>query len=261
MRWFVAVLVLTVAGFGVWLFGRADVGDPTAWQEIAMPGELSEAHAFLKSRCSACHSPIAGVEAVNCIVCHANDRDLLERQPTAFHASISECASCHVEHQHGARVAGAMDHNELARIGLSQLEAAESGDEDRNVAWLVRWVEETDRRAPKLESQGTVTPLEGALDCYSCHQNEDRHQKFFGEDCSECHSTTMWSIAEFRHPSAASRDCAQCHQAPPSHYMQHFKMISMKVAGVHTARVEQCFLCHQTTAWTDIKRVGTYKHH
>jgi hypothetical protein len=38
-------------------------------------------------------------------------------------------------------------------------------------------------------------------------------------------------------------------------------MISMTVAGQPHARVEQCFLCHQTTAWNDIKRVGWYKHH
>jgi len=261
MKWFTAVFVLTLAGFGFWLDGRGDVSNLAAWQEIAMPGELSDAHDFLENQCSACHSPIAGVEAVNCIVCHANDRDLLERQPTSFHASISECASCHVEHQHGAPVAVAMNHDQLARIGLNQLEAQDGGVGSQNVAWLLQWVQETDLAGARLESQSAVTPLEGALDCYSCHQNDDRHQKFFGEECSECHSTAMWSIAEFRHPSAASRDCAQCHQAPPSHYMQHFKMISMKVAGVHTARVDQCFLCHQTTAWTDIRRVGIYKHH
>jgi hypothetical protein len=56
-------------------------------------------------------------------------------------------------------------------------------------------------------------------------------------------------------------DCAQCHQAPPSHYMEHFRMISVMVAGQPHARVEQCFLCHQTTAWNDIKNVGWYKHH
>ncbi|ERH41142.1 hypothetical protein N750_17225 [Legionella pneumophila str. Leg01/53] len=38
-------------------------------------------------------------------------------------------------------------------------------------------------------------------------------------------------------------------------------MISKKVAHEHEARVDQCFLCHQTTLWTDIKGVGFYKHH
>ena len=43
--------------------------------------------------------------------------------------------------------------------------------------------------------------------------------------------------------------------------MMHFKMVSMKVAGQEHADVTQCFLCHQTTSWNDIKGVGYYKHH
>jgi hypothetical protein len=43
--------------------------------------------------------------------------------------------------------------------------------------------------------------------------------------------------------------------------MMHFKMISMSIARMEKAEVNQCFLCHQTTAWNDIKGVGYYKHH
>ena len=43
--------------------------------------------------------------------------------------------------------------------------------------------------------------------------------------------------------------------------MMHFRMVSAKVAGQPHAAVRQCFLCHQTTAWNDIKGVGWYKHH
>ena len=32
-------------------------------------------------------------------------------------------------------------------------------------------------------------------------------------------------------------------------------------AGIEHADVSQCFLCHQTNAWNDIKGVGWYKHH
>lgn len=99
------------------------------------------------------------------------------------------------------------------------------------------------------------------LDCYLCHGNKDRHLGFFGEDCAKCHGTDKWTIPEYRHPSPNSMDCAQCHQAPPSHYMMHFKMVSMRVAGRMSADVNQCHLCHQTTAWNDTKGVGWYKHH
>ena len=104
-------------------------------------------------------------------------------------------------------------------------------------------------------------PREAVLNCASCHSNKDRHAKLFGQDCAQCHTTAKWTIPEFRHPSPKSTDCAQCHQAPPSHYMMHFEMISAKVARQPTAKVDQCFLCHQTTVWNDIKGVGFYKHH
>ncbi len=43
--------------------------------------------------------------------------------------------------------------------------------------------------------------------------------------------------------------------------MGHFEMVSMAIAGQEHARVQQCYLCHQTDAWNDIKGVGWYKHH
>jgi len=36
---------------------------------------------------------------------------------------------------------------------------------------------------------------------------------------------------------------------------------TLTVARQPRARVDQCFLCHQTASWNDIKRVGWYKHH
>jgi hypothetical protein len=85
--------------------------------------------------------------------------------------------------------------------------------------------------------------------------------KLFGQDCAQCHATDKWTISEFRHLSPSSMDCSQCYQAPPSHYMMHFHMISARVAGRPHARVDQCFQCHQTTSGNDIKGVGWYKHH
>ena len=85
--------------------------------------------------------------------------------------------------------------------------------------------------------------------------------KIYATSCAECHGTIAWTISEFRHPPPTSLDCAQCHQAPPSHYMEHFKMIDQQICGQPNAKVNQCFLCHQTTAWNDIKGVGFYKHH
>jgi hypothetical protein len=74
----------------------------TVFRNSVNPGPLSQPHAFLEGRCNACHTPVKGVEASNCIVCHANEEALLQREPTAFHGNIGSCKECHTEH--GGRI-------------------------------------------------------------------------------------------------------------------------------------------------------------
>lgn len=252
--------------------GRQGLGSAAAWQRMANPGTLSKAHAFLDHNCNACHTPVKGAEATNCIVCHANDDNILQRQPTAFHADVGNCKECHSEHRGRHAEMSVMDHNSLAIVGRKQLEqSATVGSES---AALLAWLKEagvssssnssTKNTSDKVSSifvHPKLTANERTLNCASCHQNDDRHFGLFGNNCSSCHEATRWNLPEFRHPSAASTDCAQCHQAPPSHYMMHFKMISARVARKPLAKVSECYTCHQTTSWPDIKGVGWYKHH
>ena len=262
-RFLFIALALFAALFAAFYFLRSHPGgersgvfSKTAWQRMVSPGALSQAHTFLEHNCAACHTPVKGVEAKNCIVCHADNKTVLQRQPSAFHADIAECAACHLEHQGPVPHTTKMDHVALARIGLRQVQnAAAAHDQQRDA--LVAWVNESNAapHAPQLQRE------ESLLNCATCHQTKDRHRGLFGTDCAQCHGTTKWTLPEFRHPSSDSQSCAQCHQAPPSHYMEHFKMVSMKTAGVEQAEVNQCFLCHQTTVWNDIKGVGFYKHH
>jgi hypothetical protein len=228
------------------------------WQHMASPGELSQAHAALENNCASCHTAVKGVDANKCIICHADNKTLLTRQPTVFHAEINACAACHLEHQGRVASTTKMDHVALARIGFKQLKN-EPPQLGVDVAQIKRWLEQTSG-APQLAAVH-LRPEEALLNCATCHQTKEPHRGFFGMDCAQCHSTAKWTIAEFRHPSAASQSCAQCHQAPPSHYMMHFKMIDQQVCGQPNAKVNQCFLCHQTTSWNDIKGIGWYKHH
>lgn len=224
------------------------------WQQLAEPGDLSAAHAHLENNCSACHSPVTGVPAAKCVVCHANNESLLQRQPTAFHAHVDSCTECHLEHEGVGHRPTNMNHDALAQIGLRQLG---QGTEEHEATRLNIEAQINNGR----HSQTHVTPREATLNCVSCHGSSDRHFGLFGNDCAQCHAVDRWSIPQFRHPSVTSKDCAQCHQAPPSHYMMHFKMISARVAGRPHARVDQCFECHQTTSWNDIRGAGWYKHH
>ncbi len=253
-----AAVLLVIAVALVAAARRTPLGRASTWQRLASPGELSAAHASLGDDCAACHTPARGVEASRCVACHADNAALLQRQPTAFHANIQSCGRCHVEHLGAARRPTEMDHVALARYGLRELNGA--GDEGRQArSRLLGWV----RRGGvgRGTSYPNVTAEEAALDCAACHSNQDAHDKLFGQDCAQCHATSRWTVDEFKHPSPRSTDCAQCHQAPPSHYMEHFKMVSQRVANRPDAQVGQCYLCHQTNSWNDIKGVGWYRHH
>lgn len=245
MKWkALAYLLLTaasIAGAGAIIGTVYRQGSATVprWAEFVRPGELSIKHAFLSDKCETCHTPTRGVEASACIACHATDAVTLARESTAFHATIQSCAACHIEHQGEVRPTR-MDHEALIAIGRSSRTQLPS-----------HWLSHLQTRPEGADS----------LDCFACHSNRSPHRDLFGRECAACHLTTTWKVAGFKHPSPSSIECAQCHQAPPSHYMGHFHMISMMVAHQEHARVEQCYLCHQTDAWNDIRGLGWYKHH
>ncbi len=215
---------------------------------LVNPGPLSQPHAFLETSCNDCHTPIKGVEASNCIVCHANNKTLLQREPTAFHGNISSCKECHTEHVGRISRPIAMNHAALSRIGFRQL--AGSGGEVLN---------QSEGLTPYRTANSSSS--QSQLNCTACHAKEDPHSGQFGLSCVECHDTERWSVAAFRHPSPRSRDCAQCHQGPPCHRTTHFRDVCAQVAGKPNAKVNECYSCHQSMTWNDIKGVGWYKSH
>ena len=257
----IAGIVALIAAASVLLFTHRSRID---WQSHANPGELSRAHAILGEKCESCHTPIAGVDRNKCVACHANNEALVQRQPTAFHAVVTECTTCHREHQGVTADLRAMNHAEFARIALRDV--SRQSDASAFAAHVrSSWLD-----GGHTSSESNAHTLESLLNCAGCHGTVDKHQGLFGATCSDCHASDRWTIQRFRHPSASSTDCNECHQAPPSHYMMHFEMVSKKVARQEdervsaccgVAQVEQCYRCHQTTSWNDIKGVGWYKHH
>jgi hypothetical protein len=255
----IATLLIAAVATGIGVdWSRPDSAARSLWQQAVVPGDMSGSHAFLSENCAACHAPVKGIEPTRCVACHATNKDLMQRQPTAFHAQVGTCSGCHVEHQGTKRMPTAMDHVLLARIGRAELGARSLGpvEIESAIGFATRSTAELKLQAgPEVPGDGS------ALKCASCHATKDRHQGMLGSDCVQCHSTSQWSIATFRHPSPRSTECAQCHRPPPSHGMGHFPMMSAPMARQPDAKVEQCYLCHQTTSWNDIKGVGWTKHH
>lgn len=226
------------------------------WQKLSSPGELSAGHQFLENNCEGCHVPAEGVDDKQCILCHANNESVLIRQPTAFHADVQECSTCHTEHQGVNGPPTTMDHSLL--FDLAKNESLFSGQISKNDFALTHLKKLVAIQGSK---NNLLTENEALLQCSSCHENDDKHFKLFGKNCGDCHATLSWTLANYVHPSSNSTDCSQCHQAPPSHYKPHYKKMSQKIAGKPNVPVDQCFQCHQSTSWNDIQQLGLYKHH
>jgi hypothetical protein len=241
------VIVATEVGLGVHQ-------GASKWQRLMSPGPLSKVHAFIGNNCAACHTPVAGVTRAKCVTCHADETDLLDRQPTVFHAGISECAPCHYEHVPGVERPIYMDHTALARIGLAEL-AKSGSDAQRTRARLVAWM-----RSPMPEMQANVSAEERLLDCVSCHQVKDVHSGNFGSNCALCHGTKSWFVESYVHPPPSTRQCVQCHKPSPCHFMEGCLGMMGKMAGGEGARLDQCYRCHKTTSWYDFKRAASSHH-
>lgn len=225
------------------------------WGAAASPGPLSSAHAFLGAQCESCHTPDHGIRAASCITCHAPDAAVLGKQSTAFHATIEECRGCHIEHQGLNLRPIRMDHAVLTAVGVRAAHAGTiPGQAATDGLTALRHV------LAGATGHGPATDA-ATLDCVSCHGFRDRHQGWFGTQCADCHATETWKIAGYLHPSPKSQECNQCHKAPPSHYMMHFAMMDQGMTGQTNARVEQCFMCHQTDSFNDIRGIGWLKMH
>ena len=235
MRW-TAILygavgsAAVVAGLLIpWLVHSQGSAGVPGWQGLVNPGTLSQAHSFLADQCEACHVPHQGVEAKQCLTCHAAT-SFTAKPSTRFHAEATSCTTCHVEHL-GRSSPTRMDHAVL--LGSRVWSPA--------------------RKPP--EGAGAV-----GLDCAACHAGKDAHQGLMGSGCVQCHGTETWRVTGFQHPPGSSTQCAECHRPPPSHGMMHFEMVSQRVAR-KKARVDQCFACHATDNWNNIRGVGRYDHH
>lgn len=231
--WVFVVAAVVLVAFAVAMRSNAPAGSG-AVARLVTPGPLSPPHQAFGAQCTSCHTPLKGVESKACLSCHAGT-DFGNKQSTQFHAQAKECTSCHIEHD-GARGIVKMDHRALLDPAV--------------------WRE----RATSAHSRSHVTTPEAALDCASCHSIRDPHLGIFGQDCASCHTTNSWKIPAYRHPSVNSTQCSECHKAPPSHFMEHFSMVSQRAAG-SKARVDQCYACHTTDSFNNIRRRGWYDHH
>lgn len=96
------------------------------------------------------------------------------------------------------------------------------------------------------------------VDCYSCHQKQDKHEGQLGKKCETCHNDRTWETTRFDHaltkfPLTGKHvpvKCEKCHEtnrfqdAPEDCYGCHKKEDEHKLKFG-----EKCDSCHNTRGW------------
>ncbi len=214
-------------------------------------GELGE-------NCEACHS-VAGWDQVNI------DHSLFAFPLTGAHVNV-DCESCH---QNGAYKSTPQDclscHQKdephEGRFGTDcaachSTDAWKPAKFDHNLAAFKLTGSHVSVACESCHQNGVFrgTPQE----CFSCHQQDDKHNGQFGTNCAACHTTSTWKGAIFDHNLAAFKltgvhvntACTSCHQngifkgTPQDCYSCH------RSNDKHNGQFgTDCAACHTTSTW------------
>jgi len=174
------------------------------------PGELSQGHQHLNSKCLSCHQPFRGISNDKCISCHKLadigkdtlfSADMLtNKNKVLFHESFTnqDCIACHTDHK-----------GKNPSLSLSKFEHS-------------------------LIAKAVLN------NCVSCHKTPDNKlHKQLSTDCKSCHNTNDWkSSATFNHELIVGlnkNNCIACHQSPKDEFHQSVKT--------------NCNECHTTKKW------------
>ena len=158
-----------------------------SFKKLLMPGAVVNAHAEYEHECSNCHAELSNTTQQKlCLDCHediSSDiqkiRGLHGKQKSS---SNGECRNCHTEH--------------LGRQGnIIKFDQDTFDHELTDFALLGKHASQACSHCHEINTAYRDTPHE----CFTCHQDKDRHAGNFGEQCDDCHDSSAWDKHQFDH--------------------------------------------------------------
>lgn len=240
-------------------------------------------HGELKLECTSCHRsegwtqvkisrsfdhsklgfPLAGAHiTAACRSCH---------QTLDFKGTRATCSSCHQD-QHRGELGTDCGQCHTPRSFLDRATMARAHQLTRfPLEGAHQSVDCTACHAPT--GQGGLQFVAKSTECVSCHRpnylaarTPDHVQGGFPEDCSQCHSSTIWGRGRFNHDGTAfplsgahrATGCMQCHTGgkykgtPTQCVVCHQTDYNATAAPKHTTVGfgTDCVNCHSTGSWT-----------
>ncbi len=215
-------------------------------ERMVMPGPLAKEHAKLEDDCSSCHQAF-DVEAQRalCLACHEPVGEDLAKH-VGFHgrsplASVGQCRSCHPDHLgREADIRG----------------AGESTFDHAQTDFPLRGRHEN---TPCIECHAEAKPRrEAPIECFACHEEDDKHAGTLSQDCGKCHGEATWATTKFDHAKTdypltgahASASCDGCHAAERYEGTPTDCVSCHAIDDKHAGRFgPDCADCHDTRGW------------
>jgi hypothetical protein len=98
-----------------------------------------------------------------------------------------------------------------------------------------------------------------AMDCFSCHEKDDKHKGQEGKKCETCHGAESWTKTTFDHQRMSKYPllgrhilvaCKKCHAGPTFKDAPKDCMGCHEKDDVHKRRLgTECEACHSTRSW------------
>ncbi len=185
----------------------------------------------IETECKACHKSTMFKEAPKeCVACHKKD--------DKHEATLgTQCGDCHTE-KNWKTTTGRFDHDRT-QFKLRNAHALPAV---------------TCSACHQSLRSFRKTPL----DCYSCHNKDDKHEGQQGTACEQCHNDKSWKVANFDHartrfPLTGKHlvaTCKSCHTTPRYKDAKSDCYSCHKSDDKHQLRLGvQCESCHSTRDW------------
>lgn len=198
---------------------------------------LRNAHAGKLVKCDACHKDLHSYRntPLDCFSCHKKD-DRHEGQ------AGPKCETCHSDKAW-----------KITRFDHATSAFALTG-KHINV--------------PCKSCHATSRYKDARSDCYSCHNNQDKHKQKLGMRCETCHNTRAWAVWSFDHNTrtkfvleGAHRKarCDSCHTKPAPAGRDAAAVGTTCISchkgeDVHDSQFgTRCEQCHTVTHWKQFK--------
>lgn len=236
-------------------------------QMLLTPGDLTEAHADIETKCESCHVHFDKTNQTPlCLDCHENiNQDIIDE--TGFHGLLQshqtkDCKSCHSDHQGRDFDIRNLDRDNFDHTRTNFILEGEHQYVGCNNCHV------NQRSGVELADKLTDLP-QGLLElpvgkhfrfkehqCNSCHV--DFHKESLGNKCENCHNTKEWKVSQFDHSKTdfsldgkhEQLSCNGCHSN------NQFEKLDVQCQSCHLAKEphlgvfgKKCNDCHTTKDW------------